>query len=108
MSKYDSNITVSFSVKVTLRGLINSQTGMVENITKLKEYMERAIMTKMDHKNLDQDVEFFKLHPSTTENVAYFIWKEMRAVMDKPELLYEVKIRETNNNSVTYRGEVND
>ena len=55
------------------------------NLTDLKEYMELAIMKPMDHKNLDKDIEFFKTSPSTTENVAIYIWQRMKEVMDHPE-----------------------
>lgn len=48
-------------VHVTIRGTVDRKTGMVMNITELKEHMDQAIMKPMDHKNLDKDVDFFKL-----------------------------------------------
>lgn len=48
-------------VKVTIRGAIDKKTGMVMNITELKDHMDHAIMMPLDHKNLDQDVDFFKI-----------------------------------------------
>ena len=42
---------------------------------------------------------------STTENVAVFIWLSLQKVMEKPELLYEVKVYETDKNIMTFRGE---
>lgn len=78
---------------------------MIINMTDLKRYMEIAIMEPMDHKNLDKDVEHFSNKPSTTENLAVFIWEQMKKVMDKPNLLYEVEIHETDNNIVRYKGE---
>lgn len=48
-------------VKVTLRGAIDNETGMVINITELKKYINSAIMEPLDHKNLDKDVEFFRM-----------------------------------------------
>lgn len=42
--------------------------------------------------------------PSTSENVAIYIWEALRMRMSKPELLYEVKLYETEKNSVIYRG----
>lgn len=50
-----------FSVEVTIKGPINPKTGMVMNITELKQCMDVAIMEPLDHKNLDKDVDFFKL-----------------------------------------------
>lgn len=45
------------------------------------------------------------IQPSTTENVAVFIWENMTKRMYRPELLYKVKIHETDKNSVVYRGQ---
>lgn len=42
--------------------------------------------------------------PSTTENVAIYIWENLKAEMQNPDLLYEVKVHETDKNSVVYRG----
>ena len=42
---------------------------------------------------------------STTENLAIFIWENIRPLLPKPELLYEIKIHETDKNVVLYRGE---
>lgn len=75
------------------------------NMTELKHCMDIAIMNPMDHKNLDKDVEYFSTRPSTTENLTVFIWNQMKKVMVKPDLLYEVEIYETENNIVKYRGE---
>lgn len=94
-----------FIVFVTLFGEINEKTGMIMNMTELKRFMDLAIMKRMDHKNLDKDVDFFKDKPSTTENVAIYIWDQLKSIMERPELLYEVKIYETENNIVTYKGE---
>ncbi|XP_055704833.1 6-pyruvoyl tetrahydrobiopterin synthase [Phlebotomus papatasi] len=95
----------NYTVKVTLRGPVDPATGMVMNIADLKTCMDRAIMQKLDHKNLDLDLDAFKDIPSTTENVACFIWKNLLACLPVPEILYEVQIDETDKNSVIYRGE---
>lgn len=42
--------------------------------------------------------------PSTTENVAVFIWQNLIKRMHRPDMLYEVKIHETDKNSVIFRG----
>lgn len=55
-----ANIHV-YLVEVTIRGTVDKKTGMVMNITELKEHMDHAIMIPLDHKNLDKDVDFFKL-----------------------------------------------
>lgn len=62
-------------------------------------------MDTLDHKNIDKDVPYFEYVPSTTENVAIYIFNEIKNMLPNPALLYEVKIHETDNNIVIYRGE---
>ncbi|XP_072339185.1 6-pyruvoyl tetrahydrobiopterin synthase isoform X2 [Scyliorhinus torazame] len=49
----------NYKVEVTVRGEVNPLTGMVINITELKEHMQEAIIKPLDHKNLDKDVPYF-------------------------------------------------
>ncbi|XP_060950644.1 6-pyruvoyl tetrahydrobiopterin synthase [Limanda limanda] len=94
----------NYKVEVTVRGKIDRVTGMVMNLTDLKRCIEDVIMTPLDHKNLDKDVPYFASIVSTTENVAVYIWDNMvKALL--PNLLYEIKIHETDKNIVVYRGE---
>ncbi|XP_033328541.2 6-pyruvoyl tetrahydrobiopterin synthase purple [Megalopta genalis] len=95
----------NYTVKVTVRGPVNPKTGMVMNLSDLKLYMKKVLMEQLDHRNLDKDVPYFKNVVSTTENVAIYIFNELRKIMPNPALLYEVKIYETENNIVIYRGE---
>lgn len=95
----------NYVVEVTLKGPVATDTGMVMNISDLKKYMNQAIMDVMDHKNLDKDVPYFKDVVSTTENVAIFIWNNLKSLLPNPEILYEVKIHETEKNIVIFRGE---
>ena len=66
---------------------------------------QTAIMDPLDHKNIDKDVPYFKGVVSTSENIAIFIWDQMKIQLPDPELLYEVKLHETDKNIVHYRGE---
>lgn len=93
-------------VEVTLYGPVNNDTGMIMNLTDLKRHMERTIMKELDHRNLDLDVEHFRAHPSTTENVAIYIWGRLKQEMGHTaELLHSIKIYETENNIVVYKGQ---
>ncbi|KAM9816862.1 6-pyruvoyl tetrahydrobiopterin synthase [Neosynchiropus ocellatus] len=94
----------NYKVEVTVRGKIHRSTGMVMNLTDLKKCIEEVIMIPLDHKNLDKDVPYFATVVSTTENLAVYIWDCMVKVLP-PNLLYEIKIHETDKNIVIYRGE---
>lgn len=94
----------NYTVEVSVRGPVDRKTGMVMNLTELKAIMHDCIMNPLDHKNIDRDVPYFKKIPSTAENIAVFIWDQIREKLHKPELLYEVKLFETDKNFVLYQG----
>lgn len=94
----------NYKVEVTLKGPIDPVTGMVMNIMDLKVFMQKAIMETLDHRNIDKDVPYFKDKVSTTENLAVFIWVELQKHLPA-NLLFEVKIHETEKNVVCYRGD---
>ncbi|TRZ12426.1 hypothetical protein HGM15179_014671 [Zosterops borbonicus] len=83
---------------------IDPVSGMVMNLTDLKEYMQEAIMEPLDHKNLDKDVPYFSEVVSTTENVAVFIWDNLQRLLPRG-ILYKVEVHETEQNVVVYKGE---
>ncbi|XP_062859605.1 6-pyruvoyl tetrahydrobiopterin synthase [Trichomycterus rosablanca] len=94
----------NYKVEVTVRGKIDPTTGMVMNLTDLKQCIEEGIMKPLDHKNLDLDVPYFANTVSTTENLAVYIWDNMNKLLP-PNTLYEIKVHETDKNVVVYRGE---
>nr|XP_045000776.1 6-pyruvoyl tetrahydrobiopterin synthase isoform X1 [Jaculus jaculus] len=94
----------NYKVVVTVHGEIDPVTGMVMNLTDLKKYMEEAIMEPLDHKNLDLDVPYFADVVSTTENVAVYIWENLQKFLPGG-VLYKVKVYETENNIVVYKGQ---
>lgn len=98
----------NYKVDVMLKGPVDPATGMVINITEMKKAMNMAIMDILDHKNIDKDVPYFGSIPSTAENIAIFIWNQMKSELkkiNKEHLLYEVKLFETEKNVFYYRGE---
>ncbi|ORX96054.1 PTPS-domain-containing protein [Basidiobolus meristosporus CBS 931.73] len=94
----------NYKVEIIIKGEVDPLTGMVINLTELKQIMEVAIMDVLDHKNLDKDVEYFQDKPSTTENLAIFIWKSMQEHITSCQL-DEVRVHETDNNTAIFRGE---
>mmetsp|Transcript_21845 Transcript_21845/g.36158 ORF Transcript_21845/g.36158 Transcript_21845/m.36158 type:complete len:144 (-) Transcript_21845:371-802(-) len=94
----------NYNVEVTVRGPVDSKTGMVMNLVDLKEAMRKAFMEPMDHKNLDRDVPAFKNLVSTTENLCIVIWQNLLPLLPRG-LLHEVRVWETENNMAYYRGD---
>ena len=97
----------NYTVEVTVYGEVSPETGMVINLTDLKQHMKACIVDPMDHTNLDKDVPHFKAGVvSSVENIAVFIWNGLKAVLPDPAMLYEVKVFETDKNVAVYRGGV--
>jgi len=95
----------NYMVEVTVKCLLDPMTGMGINIADLKKYIQEVI-EHLDHKNLDKDVPYFFSVVSTTENVAIYIWDQLTPkIASETCSLYEVLIRETDKNIVSYRGD---
>ncbi|XP_023226857.1 6-pyruvoyl tetrahydrobiopterin synthase-like isoform X1 [Centruroides sculpturatus] len=94
----------NYKVEVTVKGKVDKITGMVMNLADLKNYMNIAIMDILDHKNLDQDIPYFKNKVSTTENLAVYIWNSLSKYISS-DMLYSVTIHETDKNVVCFKGE---
>lgn len=102
----------NYKVEITLKGEVDPITGMVMNLVDLKQCIKIAVMDPLDHRNLDLDVQFFKERPSTTENLAVFIWYNFQhhflaneSWKSSSARLHKVKIHETERNIVEYMGE---
>ena len=63
----------NYRLEVTLRGDPDPVTGMVINLSELKAVLEREIMARFDHKDLNDDTPFFEKAPPTPENFALVI-----------------------------------
>lgn len=90
---------------VTVKGEINPETGFVVNLKDLSRILRTRVIDKIDHKNLNIEVDFMKGKIVSTENIAVAIWdqieEEIRAIGAE---LHCVKIIETENNFVEYFG----
>lgn len=76
--------------------------GTVQNASRIKAEL-RAVLDEFDHRDLDTDVaEFAHGLPSTVENLACVIWQRL---VGRLEGLEEIRLEETENVSVVFRGE---
>ena len=71
----------NFRLEVTLRGDPDPVTGMVINLTDLKEVLDAEIMERFDHRDLNADSDFFDKTPPTPENFALVIFELLRGAL---------------------------
>ncbi len=96
----------NYNLFVTVKGEVNPDTGYSVNLKELSVIIRTHITDKLDHKNLNLDVDFMKGIMPSTENVAIAIWKELIPKINTMGCtLHCIKLYETENNYVEYFGE---
>jgi 6-pyruvoyltetrahydropterin/6-carboxytetrahydropterin synthase len=90
---------------VTVKGEPSPENGFVINMNKLKHLIQESVIDKIDHKNINLEVDFMKGKIATTENLAIAIWETLKpSVENEGAILHCIKIEETENNSIEYYG----
>lgn len=96
----------NFTLTVTVKGKINPDTGFVMNLVDLKHIIKNHVIEKLDHKNLNTDVDFMRGKFTSTEVLAEEIWKILKPlVAEHTAILHCIRLEETINNAVEYYGE---
>jgi 6-pyruvoyltetrahydropterin/6-carboxytetrahydropterin synthase len=95
----------NYELLVTIKGKPSPDTGFVFDVKKLSDLIKEHIIEKIDHRNLNVDVEFMKGQMCSTENLAVAIWKELVPHLPAGILLHCIKLYETPRIYVEYFGE---
>ncbi len=95
----------NYMLYVTVKGEIDPETGFLVDLKWLKMVMNEYVVDRIDHKNLNLDVDFMKDKLASTEILAIEVWKQLLApIAESGAVLHSVKIYETDNNYVEYFG----
>ena len=95
----------NYTLWVTVKGEVSEEHGFVINLITLKQIISEHVISKLDHKNINLDVDFMKGKIATTENLAISIWNELKPHIEREgAYLHCVKVAETENNSIEYYG----
>ena len=94
----------NYILEVSVRGEVEQKTGYVLELARLKEIVGREVIDKVDHRNLNLDVDFMRGIIPTTENLAVGIWKIVVQAI-APAQLVLIRLWESENNRVEYAGE---
>jgi 6-pyruvoyltetrahydropterin/6-carboxytetrahydropterin synthase len=96
----------NYQLFITIKGDVNPETGFVINLKQLSKIVKEKVIQKIDHKNLNLDVEFMAGKITSTENIAIAIWNEIENDITNLNCsLHCIKVVETENNSIRYYGE---
>ena len=93
----------NYEIEVTVGGDPPRETGMVIDLKKLAEIIDTEIVERVDHKNMNVDVDFMQGCIPTAENMAMAFWRILEPKIDEGKLV-SIKLYESGNNFVEYRG----
>ncbi len=94
----------NYYIEVCIAGEPDPKTGYVIDLKKVKHILRNHFLGKVDHKNLNVDVDFMNGINPTTENIAIAAWRQIAPHIHEGKL-FSVRIYETEKNFVEYRGE---
>jgi 6-pyruvoyltetrahydropterin/6-carboxytetrahydropterin synthase len=94
----------NYYIEVCIAGEPNPKTGFVIDLKKVKKVLQEYFLDKVDHKNLNVDVDFLIGINPTTENIAIAAWKQIQPHITEGKL-FSIRLYETENNFAEYRGE---
>jgi 6-pyruvoyltetrahydropterin/6-carboxytetrahydropterin synthase len=94
----------NYVLKVTVAGEPDPETGYVIDLGNLKQVLNENVVDKVDHRNLNLDVDFMDGIIPSTENFAVAIWDQLEGKLPSGEL-HCVRLYETPRNYVEYYGD---
>lgn len=96
----------NYELFVTVKGLPDKETGFVIDLKYLSGLIREKVTDKLDHKNVNLDVDFMHGKLASTEILAHAIWQQLeKPISEKGCSLHCIKLSETENNYVEYYGE---
>lgn len=95
----------NFDLYITIKGTVDPDTGFLMDVKKLSKLVQEKVIRKVDHKNLNLDVDFLRGKMCSTENLAMGIWNELAPHLPEQVQLHCVKLYETQRIYVEYFGE---
>jgi len=93
----------NYILDVSVKGALDEKTGYVVDLSRIKEITEQHVVSKVDHRNLNLEVDFLRGTIPTTENFVVAIWRVLEPAL-KPAQLARLVLWETVNNYVEYDG----
>lgn len=97
----------NYIVEVSIEGEPDPVTGMILDLKRLKDLLEERVLSVYDHRLLNREVAAFENKVPTVENIAVDIWSRIEKDIDATgrARLYSVRVQETDDLAVEYRGE---
>ncbi|MBE7176664.1 MAG: 6-carboxytetrahydropterin synthase [Mucilaginibacter polytrichastri] len=97
----------NYNLFVTIKGDISYETGYLMDLKELKQIINEYVIEKIDHRNINLDVDFMKGKMASTEILCIEIFNQLIKPVEAHEgvFLHSVKLYETENNFAEYFGD---
>ena len=95
----------NYELFVTVKGQPNPDTGFVMDVKRLSMLIKDQVIEKVDHRNLNLDVDFLEGQFCSTENLAVGVWKQLAGHLPEGVQLHCIKLYETPRIYVEYYGD---
>jgi len=95
----------NFELFVTVKGDPNPDTGFIVDAKMLGRIVKDSIIEKLDHRNLNLDVDFMRDKMCSIENLVIGIWNELKPLIPTGVELHCIKLVETPRIYVEYYGD---
>ncbi len=93
----------NYRLEVSVRGPVDERSGYVMDLGALKRIVEAEFVERVDHRNLNLDVDFMHGINPTAENIVVACWRVLTPHV-APAALTRLRLWETENNYVEYEG----
>ena len=94
----------NYELYVTVKGTPHPDTGFVMDVKALSVLVKEQVIEKVDHRNLNLDVDFLQGKFCSTENLAIGIWQQLVPHLPAGVQLHCIKLYETPRIYVEYFG----
>lgn len=95
----------NFELFVTIKGHPDPDTGFIYDAKKLGAIIQEKVVEKLDHRNLNVDVDFMNGKLCSVENLVIGIWNELEPHLPATVQLHSLKLVETAKIYVEYFGD---
>ena len=95
----------NFELSVTVKGEPDPETGFVFDAKKLGRLMQERVVDRLDHRNLNLDVDFMQGRLCSIENLVTAIWQQLSPDMPEGVRLHSIRLVETPKIYVEYFGD---
>lgn len=93
-----------YRLTVTVEGPLDAETGLVVDYAALMRIVDERVIEPVDHKHLNEDVDFLRGLTPTTENLLLRFWERIAPALPASLRLLRLDLAEGDDCSCSYLG----